>query len=120
LRELRGGDRGRRDVGSDASFLGRVTMIARHVGDLEDHLHQQQAAHQRHLEDLRMCHFYRPAYRACVAETAICIVCIIARGLPKIVQVFYPAAIAICPIAITNAGAGCSGASQRGAIRFRP
>jgi hypothetical protein len=41
LRELRGVDRRRLDADPDARFLGRVTMIGRHVGDQNYQLRQQ-------------------------------------------------------------------------------
>ena len=41
------------------------------------------AANQRHLERSGTGHFQRPAYRACVAGAAICIVCIVRPPRPK-------------------------------------
>ena len=50
LRELRGADRRGRDADPGARFLRRVTMIAQHVGDQEDQLHQQQAGAATYLD----------------------------------------------------------------------
>jgi hypothetical protein len=48
------------------------------------------AANQRHLAGLQTRHFDHPAYRACVAGTAICIVRIVTRSKPTSAWSFQP------------------------------
>ena len=81
---LRGADRWVRDADLDARFLWGVTMIARPVREQKINYtsNSLQASFERpinrHRESFRTCHFDHPAYRACVAGPAICIVRIVA------------------------------------------